>query len=120
MFMLACRRVLFLALSVALAMYALDCVSMSTPEQAMQCCNSMHCHSHHHHRAQDCCKTMPEMHAVLGQPSSAQGVSFSPVVLGLVQAVSEADGLEPSARIIAEHSHAPPIFSPPAAPPLRI
>jgi len=118
--MLAGRRVLFVALTVALATYALDCVSMSTPELAMRCCNSMHCHSQHHHKGQDCCKTMPEMHAVLGQPSSVQGVSFSPVVLGLVPAFSEASGLEPSAGMIAEHSHAPPIFSPPAAPPLRI
>jgi hypothetical protein len=120
MFMLAGRGVLFLALSVALATYALDCISMATPELAMRCCNSMHCHSQHHHKGQDCCKTMPEMHAVLGQPSSAQGVSFSPVVLGFVQAFSEADRLEPSARIVAEHSHAPPISSSPAAPPLRI
>jgi hypothetical protein len=120
MIMLAGRRVLFVALTVALATYALDCVSMTTPEQAMQCCKAMHCHSHHHHKSQDCCKTMPAMHAVLGQPSLAQGVSLSPVVVGLVQAFSETNGLEPSAGIIAEHSHAPPISSLPAVPPLRI
>ena len=120
MIMLAGKRVLFVALSVALMTYALDCVSMTTPEQAMQCCESMHCHSQHHRRAQDCCKTMPAVHAVLDQPSSTQGVSFCPLVLGFVQAFSEANGLEPSARIVAEHSHAPPISSPPTTPPLRI
>src|SRR5690348_11521866 len=118
--MLAGRRVLFVALTVALATYALDCVSMSTPELAMRCCNSMHCHSQHHHKGQDCCKTMPEMHAVLGQPSSVQGGSFSPAVRGPVLALSDASGLECCIGMIAERSAEPTIFSPPTAPPLRI
>ena len=63
---------------------------------------------------------MPAMHAALGQPSSVQGISFSPVALGLVRAFNESHGIEPSARMIAEHSHAPPISSSPAALPLRI
>ena len=58
------RRTLVVALIAALAAYALDCVGMTTPEQAMQCCNSMRCPSHDHH-GQDCCKTMPTMHSVL-------------------------------------------------------
>jgi hypothetical protein len=63
---------------------------------------------------------MPAMHAVVGQPSSTQGISSSPVALGLVQAFNESNGIEPSARMIAEHSHAPPISSSPPALPLRI
>jgi hypothetical protein len=113
------RQVLLAVLTLSVAAYASDCGGMTTPEQAMHCCNSMRCSSHHHH-GQECCKTMPAMHAALGQPSSVQGISFSPVALGLVRAFNESDGIEPSARMIAEHSHAPPMSSSPAAPPLRI
>src|SRR2546429_5408512 len=75
-------RVLIAVLTVALASYALDGVGMTTPEQAMQCCNSMRCPSHGHH-GQDCCKSMPSVHAALGQPSSMPSVSFSLIALGM-------------------------------------
>ena len=113
------RQVLLAVLTLSVAAYASDCGGMTTPEQAMQCCNSMRCSSHHHH-GQECCKTMPAMHAAFGQPSSVQGISFSPVALGLVPAFNESRSIEPSARMIAEHSHAPPISSSPPALPLRI
>jgi hypothetical protein len=113
------RHVLLAVLSFAVAAYASDCGGITTPEQAMQCCNSMRCSSHHHH-GQECCKTMPAMHAALGQPSSVQGLSFSSVALGLVRAFNESKGIEPFVGMIAEHSHAPPISSSPAALPLRI
>jgi hypothetical protein len=113
------RHVLLAVLTFAVAAYASDCGGMTTPEQAMQCCNSMRCSSHHHH-GQECCKTMPAMHAVLGQPSSVQGISFSPVALGLVREFSESQSIEHSTSTIAEHSHAPPMSFSPAAPPLRI
>jgi hypothetical protein len=113
------RQVLLAVVTLAVAAYASDCGGMTTPEQAMQCCNSMRCSSHGHH-GQECCKTMPAIHAALGQPSSAQRISFSPVALGLVRTFNVSNGIEPSARMIAEHSHAPPISSSPAALPLRI
>jgi hypothetical protein len=113
------RRVLLAVLTVAVGAYSSDCGGMTTPEQAMQCCNSMRCSSHHHH-GQECCKTMPSIQAALGQLSSTQGISFSLVALGLMWAFNESNGIEPSARMIAEHSHAPPISSSSAALPLRI
>lgn len=113
------RQILLAVLALSVAAYASDCGGMTTPEQAMQCCNSMRCSSHHHH-GQECCKTMPTMHAALGQPSSVQGISFSPVALGLVRAFKESQGMEHSTGTIAEHSHAPPISSSPPALPLRI
>jgi len=114
------KRVMPSVLTVALAFYALDCVGMTTPEQAMQCCNSMRCSSHHHHRGEECCKTMPAMHSVLGQPLSAQGVSSSPVAIGLVWPFSDSQSLEFSGSIIVGHSHDPPLsyFTP--VPSLRI
>jgi hypothetical protein len=42
------KPILLAALAVALAAYAFDCGALGTPEQAMQCCNSMPCSSHGH------------------------------------------------------------------------
>ena len=67
--MMRFAKPIFLAvLSIALAAYAFDCGAATTPEQAMKCCDSMSCSSHGHH-AQDCCKTMPAMHAAFGSPT---------------------------------------------------
>ena len=105
------KWVLSSALTAALATYGLDCVGMAAPEQAMQCCNKMGCHTYHrrsHHGSQDCCSTTPQMHAALGQPSTTQGITFSPVALGVVQAFSDLQIVEFSSGIIAAHSHDPP------------
>jgi len=111
---------IFLAgLAVALAVYAFDCGAAMTPEQAMQCCNSMPCSSHWHH-AQDCCKTMPAMRAPFVQPSSVHGVSYSLLVFALLPKTGKAYALDSSNRVIAAHCHAPPIRSAPSPIPLRI
>ncbi len=112
------RPILFGVITVALAAYAFDCWAMATPEQAMQCCNSMRCSSHGH--GQDCCKSMPTVHAPFVQSSSAHGVSFSPVVLAVMPASGESRGLDSSACSIAVHCHAPPISCSPAPVPIRI
>src|ERR1700757_3666781 len=106
------RRVLLAALSVALALYGLDCVGMTTPEQAMQCCNSMRCPAHHH-RGQDCCKTTPERQAAIGQPTSVHSISCSLVAHGAVQPISGCPSIESSEGLILKHSHDPPSSSPP-------
>src|SRR5271169_3349784 len=118
--MMGVARPIFLAvLTISLGAYALDCGGTATPEQAMQCCKSMQCSSHGHH-GQDCCKTMPAIHATFGQPSSVQGVSFSPVALGVLPGFNESHCMDPCARRIAARSHAPPILCSPAPAPLRI
>jgi hypothetical protein len=117
--MMCSAKPIFLALlTVALASYAFDCGAM-TPEQAMECCNSMPCSSQGHH-GQDCCKTMPAMHAPFVQPSSVVGVSYSPVVAAFLTAFNHSRGLDSSAFIAAEHSHAPPLVCSQALAPLRI
>lgn len=113
------RSISLVVLVVAVLSYGLDCVGMTTPEQAMQCCNSMRCPVHQH-RGQDCCNTMPETHAVLAQPLSVPGIISSPVMLGFVQTADTSIEIETIARVIAEHSHAPPLFYSPATLPLRI
>src|SRR6476646_2517337 len=111
---------LFAVLIVALTAYASDCSGMTAPEQAMQCCNSMLCSSHHHHRAEECCKTMTTIHSVLGQPLSAQGVSVSPVAVGLVRTFSDSQIMELSGGIIVARSHDPPLSCSTPVPSLRI
>lgn len=103
--------VISLALTIALAAYGLQCLVRATPEQAMQCCNAMHCHSHHHHSdgSQDCCKTMPQMHIPLGQPSSFQGIVFAPVALGMVRVICSHQIVEFSIPSVMGHSHDPPL-----------
>src|SRR5919108_6252408 len=113
------RPILLALVAVALAAYASDCLAVSTPEQAMRCCNSMRCSSHGHH-GQDCCKRMPTVRAPFVQPSSVHGMSVSPVMFAVMPASAESQGLDFSARIIAAHSHAPPGFCTPTPSPLRI
>ena len=113
------RSVLTTVLVVALAAYAFDCGAMTTPEQAMQCCNSMPCSSQGHH-GQDCCKTMPAMHAPFVQPSLVHGIPYSTVVVAVLKTSDQPHGVDSSASTIAEHAHAPPIGYSSAPLPLRI
>jgi hypothetical protein len=112
------KPILLAAMVVALALYTFDCGAAATPEQAMQCCDSMPCASQGHH-GQDCCETMPSMHAPFVQPSSGHGVSISPAVFVVVPAADERAGVD-SSRVIAAYGHAPPILYAPVALPLRI
>jgi len=114
------KPILLPVLAVALAAYAFDCGAATTPEQAMQCCNSMPLCSLHGHHAEDCCKAMPSMHAPFVQPSFAHGVSYSPVIFAVLPESSESPALVSSDRVIAAHCHAPPIRYAPASLPLRI
>ena len=111
-------RLFFLAvLAIALAGYAFECGAATTPEQAMQCCDSMPCSSDGHH-GQDCCKTMPTVRAPFVQPSSVPGVSYSPLALAVLPATGKSLALDSPYRVIAAYCHAPPIRYSPA--PLRI
>jgi hypothetical protein len=117
------KWVLMATLTVALAAYELDCLGMATPEQAMQCCNTMRCHTHSHHQhhgSQDCCNTTPQMHAALGHPPSVQSIAFSPVALGVVPAFDGSQIMEVAVSILVGHSHDPPPACSTPFPTLRI
>jgi hypothetical protein len=113
------KSILLAILAVALGSYAFDCEAAPTREQAMQCCNSMRCSSHHHH-GMDCCKSMPNLHAPFVQPSSAQSHSFAPVVFAVVSVSGELSGSGCCAQNVAAHCHAPPLLPSPAPCPLRV
>ena len=112
------RQVLVVALTVAVGGNALDCIGMTTPERAMQCCKSMRCMSHRHH-GQDCCKTMPTTQVDVGQPTPVS-ISFTPIVFGTVELFVSSPSARTLAPLVADQSHAPPILSPPTVLPLRI
>src|SRR5580693_1602385 len=113
-------RPIFLAvLALILATYAVDCGATMTPDQAMQCCNSMPCSSHGHDR-QDCCKTMPSMSAPYVQTPSVRGPSFSPVLFASMPPTVESPDLASCTNTIAADFHAPPISNSTALRPLRI
>jgi len=112
------RPILVALIGLLLAAYALDCDSMMTPEQAMQCCNSMPCSSQDHH-GQDCCKTMPSMHAPFMQPSTVHA-GFSLNVLAVLPALTEATYLTSSSVSATLAWHDPPLIPAPSPQPLRI
>ena len=111
---------IFLALlALSLATFAFDCGATMTPEQSMQCCNSMPCSSQGHH-GQDCCKTMASMHAPFVQPSTVRGVAFHSVLSAVLPPSSQSPVLAASAIINSADYHAPPVLNAPSLGPLRI
>jgi hypothetical protein len=114
------RIILSVVVAIAFSTYAFDCLAMSTPEAAMQCCDTMHCSSHSHERSQECCKTMPSMHAPFVQPASAHAPSFSPVFVAVLPRFSATQGLNSPSNVLTAHCHAPPIPQTVPTLPLRI
>jgi hypothetical protein len=114
------KPILLAVMAIAFATYAFDCLAMSTPDAAMQCCDTMHCSSHGHQHSQECCKTMPSMHAPFVQPASAHALSFSPVFVAVLPGFNASQVIGAPSKVLTAHCHAPPI--PQAAPPspLRI
>jgi hypothetical protein len=114
------KPILMAVIAITLAAYAFDCLAMSTPEEAMQCCDTMPCSSHSPEHSQDCCKTMPSMHAAFVQPPSVHGAPFALVFVAVLPAIHESQGVDSSVSITAARCHAPPIADPAAHSPLRI
>lgn len=112
------KAILLVSLAVALAAYVFDCDAMSTPEQAMNCCHTMPCASHGHH-GQECCKSMSEIHAPFVAPPAGRGISSTPLLFAVLPS-PQIGGRNFSGLSTAADFHAPPIFSPPLRPPLRI
>jgi hypothetical protein len=113
------KRIFLVALVVGLAAYSFDCGAAMTPEQAMKCCDSMPCSSQGQH-GQDCCNTMPSMHPVFAQTTSAARVPFVPVVYALLQASIEFQQTDSLDGVITAHGHAPAILPASSFAPLRI
>jgi hypothetical protein len=102
----------------ALAAYVVDCSGITTPEEAMQCCQALSCSSSGH--SQECCEAMPQMRAPFTQPDSADGISFAPAavaVLSLPPDTLKSDsGSSQGTRSLLKL----PGASPPGSAPIRI
>src|SRR6267142_772382 len=97
------KPILLAVIVMALAMYAFDCLAMSTPDEAMQCC-----------------ETMPSMHASFVRPASVHGLSFSPVFIAVLPRFNASQDLDSQSKVLTAHCHAPPIPQTAAPSPLRI
>lgn len=75
------KPILVALLGIAFSAYGFDCSPMTSPDQAMECCDSMNC-SHGMH-GEDCCRTAPSVHAPFVQPASVDGVALAPLALML-------------------------------------
>jgi hypothetical protein len=113
------KPILMAVLVAALAAYALDCGAMTSPEQAIQCCASMPCSSHGHD-GQDCCKSMPSLHAPFVRSASGQNAPHAHTVGPASAALYDFASTLPELGTPAVHYHGPPILSPPTLSPLRI
>jgi hypothetical protein len=115
------RPIFLAAIVVALAAYGFDCQAMVTPDETMQCCDTMPCPPHGHESSGDCCKTMPSIQSPFVQPT-AHNVSVSLVFFAVLPVVSTSQGLGLSTQVVllAAHSHAPPIPQAATPSPLRI
>jgi hypothetical protein len=114
-------KIIFLAvMAIAFATYAFDCLAMSTPDAAMQCCVTMHCSSHSHEHSQECCKTMPSMQASFVRPASTQAPTFSLVFVAVLPDFNASQAPDTPSNVLTAQCHAPPIPQSAAPSPLRI
>jgi hypothetical protein len=113
------KTLVMVALVVALAAYALDCGAMTTPEQAMQCCSSMPC-APQGHVGQDCCKSMPSMHAPFVQPTSVHPTTHALAAVATLAASGANSAALAEFEAFSTSSHAPPPIGTSAFLPLRI
>ena len=103
------RATLMAVLLAALSVYAFDCFAASTPDEAMQCCDSMPCPEHNDDGSQDCCQTMSTSHAVFIQSYSMDSAFHTLVFFAVLPGAHALPGLESPPQIpLAVNSHAPP------------
>lgn len=113
------RTVLLMVVVVALATCGLDCLAMTTPEQAMQCCNTMPCAPNGHH-GQDCCKTMPSVQTALPQSSPGHTISLADAGTVIAGEFGLPTDTSPTIANAARMSHPPPNTGSQTTAPIRI
>src|SRR5215472_3653328 len=112
------RGTLIVFVGAALAAYAVDCYGMTTPAEAMKCCQSMPCSPSGH--SQECCEAMLQMHAPFVKPPFARGLSFAPHVIAVLGVSQESLSNDSDSYHIARFLLVSPGAGPPTAIPIRI
>ena len=113
------RSVFLGVLTIAFAAYGSDCLAMTTPEQAMRCCRSMHCSSHGTH-GRDCCKSMFQVHPPFVLPAAKQLQSPDHMVIAFAPEFAGSPRLDCPFFVVAAQCHAPPLSCAPAPRPMRV
>src|SRR5947209_5844693 len=93
------RPILIAVLGFAFSAYGIDCAPMVTPDNAMQCCDSMNC-SHGDH-GEDCCQAAPSVHAPFVQAASVQSVSLAPLAFAVLPASVQSPAIHPAGGLRA-------------------
>jgi hypothetical protein len=113
------RPILMVVVVLALAAYGFDCPATSTPDAAMQCCDTMPC-SHGNGHGEDCCKSMQSTHSPFVQ-ASAPHSHVSLVLFAVLPIVSNSHSLDLSTQAtLNAHSHPPPLSQSAVISPLRV
>ena len=109
--MLGHSRWIAAALTIALATYGFDCTAVAMPGQAMQCCQTMHCHAHnrHHPRGEECCKIAAQLRTDLRQPPSVKVARLLTARIGVMQVFRHSMIFDFHSESIARQSHDPPL-----------
>lgn len=113
------RTILVALVGLALTAYASDCMDTASPEQSMQCCQSMSCASHGH-TSEDCCKSMQSVHAPFMFSAHTNGGSLMTFAFVVLSAFDGSAELNSSRVLIPVYSHAPPGMGVTTPLPLRI
>jgi hypothetical protein len=108
------RPILIAVLGFAFAAYGFDCSPIMSPDQAMECCDSMNC-SHGMH-GEDCCQTGTSVHAPFVQPASMHSVAFTPLALVVQPASMHSSSSDHREGGVALRFHDPPPFFDSSAP----
>jgi hypothetical protein len=102
------RTILLTAIVVALATYAIDCSDIVSPEQAMQCCNTMPCSPHAH--GKNCCESMPSTHSPFVQSASVGKITVPLLARAVLPAHAAHPEIPFAADVTVAQYHAPPIL----------
>src|SRR5438270_10051452 len=78
------KPILVALLGISFSAYGFDCSPIMTPDQAMECCDSMNCSRGMH--GEDCCQTGTSVHAPFVQPASMHSIVFPPLALAVPRA----------------------------------
>jgi hypothetical protein len=106
-------------IAVALMSYGFDCLAMTTPKEAMQCCTTMHCSPQEHH-GQDCCNASRSVRLPFVTSASVHTVSLNPAPSVEVAADKESPRALYGFIAMSAHCHAPPRSHGPTLTPIRI
>jgi len=102
------KPILIAMLGFAFAAYGFDCSPIMSPDQAMECCDSMNC-SHGMH-GEDCCQTGTSVHAPFVQPTSMHSAEFQPLALAALPVSVHFDLIDHLDGRSVLRFHDPPLF----------